>query len=251
MALRYSIPYTISAKDVDNSGKITLSAILRSAIHCSEEQCRLLNRDENYVKSLGVTWIVAQHEIHLTRLPTVNEKVMIATEANSYNRYFCYRNFWYFDNNNAELVHIHTTFALMDQETRRIHQILEQIIEPFHSKKVKKIYRAPSIGKPDAQMIQFQEYQAKLTDIDGNGHVNHSVYVEWLIAPLSKEFQRSYLLQFVNLRYIKEVSRGSVIRSSFSLSKNIEEKTKSYHLIEVNGVIHAEAEMIWEEFLER
>jgi medium-chain acyl-[acyl-carrier-protein] hydrolase len=246
VALRYSIPYTISLKDTDNTKEMTLPALLRIAIDCSEEQCRLLNRDENYVRSLGITWIIVQHEIHLARLPIVNEEVVIATEASFYNRYFCYRNFWYFDSNGYELVHIHTTFALMDQLTRRLHPISKEIIEPFHSDKVEKIYRAPSIGKLDLKNIIQQEYQVRSTDIDGNGHVNNSVYLGWLIAPLDQKFLHSHLLKFVNLRYIKEILKGSLVKSLFSLSEDVEKQKKTHHLIDVDGVVHAEAEMTWD-----
>ncbi|MDR1473828.1 MAG: hypothetical protein LBI41_04675 [Lactobacillales bacterium] len=85
MTLSYSALYSVPYYDVDVTRKMTLKALIRVAIQFSEDQCRFLGQTEDYIKSLGVSWVIMQYEIKVTRLPVINEEVKITTEASSYN----------------------------------------------------------------------------------------------------------------------------------------------------------------------
>lgn len=246
MALSYSALYTIPYYDVDVTRKMTLKALIRVAIQFSEDQCRLLGQTEDYIKSLGVSWVIMQYEIKVARLPVINEEVKITTKASSYNKYFCYRNFWYHDKNGNELIHIHTTFALMDIIKRKLHPILEEIIEPFKVDKVKRFYRAPAIQRPDEKSLQKKQYYVRYTDIDGNGHVNNACFLDWLLDPLGLSFLTQHSVQFLNLRYLKEVEYDSLVESAYSLKTDDgNSKLVTHHLICADGNVHADAEVIW------
>ena len=56
--------------------------------------------------------------LRLTVCLATMKKVTITTEAVSYNKIFCYRNFYITDETGQQIMLFKTTYALMDYETR-------------------------------------------------------------------------------------------------------------------------------------
>jgi len=246
LGLKYFIAYDVPFYDTDLTKQMTLPAVLRVAVQCSEEQSRNLGRDDDYLKGMGLTWIITHYEIKVTRLPKVNEKILIATEAIAYNKYFCYRDFLFYSQHEQELVRIVATFAVMNLQTRKLQMISEKVVEPFQTEKIKKIRRASKIAEPSLEGLQSVQYRVRFLDLDGNRHVNNSHYLEWFLDPLGIDFLEEYTVKKASLRYVKEVAYGNLIESVFNFSKNFSAfEVVTHHQICVTENLHAEAEVYW------
>lgn len=147
MGKKHTSSYEVAYYDGDFTGAMKIPALLAVVIKVSEEQTELLGRDAAYVARFGLGWVITNYEIEIHRLPKVGEKVAITTQAMSYNKYFCYRNFWVHDEEGNECVFVKSTFVLMDQKNRKISSVLPEIIAPFDSEKITKIYRHEKIEK--------------------------------------------------------------------------------------------------------
>ena len=113
---KHTSSYEVAYYDGDFTGAMKIPALLAVVIKVSEEQTELLGRDAAYVARFGLGWVITNYEIEIHRLPKVGEKVAITTQAMSYNKYFCYRNFWVHDEEGNECVFVKSTFVLMDQK---------------------------------------------------------------------------------------------------------------------------------------
>ena len=120
----------------------------------------------------------------INRMPKVDEKVRIVTEAESYNRYFCYRNFWLYDEAGNECVFVQSIFVMMSYETRSMVPVVPEIMAPFESMAIKGSKRFPRIKKIDSEKASQKEYRVRYFDIDGNQHVNNVHYFEWMLDAL-------------------------------------------------------------------
>lgn len=116
MGKKHTSSYEVAYYDGDFTGAMKIPALLAVVIKVSEEQTELLGRDAAYVAQFGLGWVITNYEIEIHRLPKVGEKVAITTQAMSYNKYFCYRNFWVHDEEGNECVFVKSTFVLMDQK---------------------------------------------------------------------------------------------------------------------------------------
>ena len=74
---------------------------------------------------------MTDYAIEIDRLPRYNEKVIITTEAISYNKIFCYRNFYITDETGQQIMLFKTTFALMDYETRKVAEVPDEVVAPY------------------------------------------------------------------------------------------------------------------------
>lgn len=211
-------------------------------IKVSEEQSDHLNRGADFVHQFGVTWILTQYEVFISRLPEAGEKVLVSTQAVSYNKFFCYRNFWIETEEGEELVRVESIFALMNYTTRKISSVTEEIIAPYESEKIMKIKRIPKV--PVLEQAQSVPFRVRFYDIDSNHHVNNSVYFNWIIECLDYDFLTTYEPTYINIRFDKEVEYGSQVDSHFEVMQT-EDQVKSLHAIKIGAVKYCEAQIDW------
>lgn len=243
MGLIYEMAHEVSYYECDMSGQMTPSMLVAVAIKASEQQSEQLGRGTAYIHGLGLNWIITEYEIQVDRLPIVGEKITIKTEATAYNRFFCYRNFWIFNEHGEQLVAIQAIFALMNQTTRKVSRVQDVIIAPYESEAIKSIRRTANF----LSLEQFEE--APLTiqyyDIDENHHVNNAVYFTWMFAPLGLDFLSKHVLLDSHIRFEKEVIYGEQPVAFFETLYQ-DENIITKHEICVAGNVCSRGQMVWQ-----
>lgn len=237
----FQMPYEVAYYDTDMTGKMTLEAMIRVAVLVSEKQSTALSRDAAYLKSLNLGWVITQYELEVLRFPQTFEKLVFYTQATSWNKFFCYRDFWLEDENKQRIATIHATFVVMDLTSRKIKAVTEEIISPFGGTKENKIYRGekiPPLANPASQI-----YRVRYFDLDGNQHVNNAKYFNWLLDPLEKDFLRSHEVKKAYVRFDKEVMYGENIVSQYEILEN----NQTLHQILAADRLCAEAKIWWQE----
>lgn len=248
MAVKYATTHEVAYYECDVNGTMTFPAMISASIKVSEEQSDSLNRGTKFVHSFGLTWILTNYQLEITRLPRVGEVLTIATMAMEYNKYFCYRHFWIEDAFGNELVKIEAVFALMDIKNRKMASVPEEIIAPYESEKVKRIRRYPKIEK--IQTGTYLPYRVRFYDIDSNHHVNNAVYFNWMIDVLGRDFLTTHVPVYVIVRYDKEVEYGNEITSHFEIlppTKDSDGLIVTRHEIRLGEDLCCEANIKWQE----
>ena len=97
MAKKYTKKHEVSYYECDINQTMTFPSMLGIVIKTSEEQSDTLERGSDFVNSFGLTWVITNYSMLITRLPRVGETISITTQAMAYNKFFCYRNFWIHD----------------------------------------------------------------------------------------------------------------------------------------------------------
>ena len=232
MASKFTEEHEIKFYECDVLGRLTLPMILNVVIKTSESQSDALDRGTDYVTKLGLGWVITQHEIKINRLPVVSETVKVTTQATSYNKYFCYRDFWIHDADGNECLTVSSTFVLMDLETRKMTSVPEALIQPYECEKIKKIKRGTPIESPDADRI-IRPYRVRFSDIDSNRHVNNARYLDWMVDGLDYDFLVNHEPTAVNIKFDKEVAYGDEINCETTLINN--DELNSNHLVTLDG----------------
>lgn len=172
----HEIPYY----ECDVTGHLTIPMILNIVIKTSEAQSNSLGRGTDYLAERGLGWVITQHEMTVTKLPKVGDKIQVSTKATSYNKFFCYRDFWIRNELGEECVHIQSTFIIMDLEKRKLTSVPDEVIIPFGCEKSLKIKRGEKFALPEPMLTK--DYRIRFTDIDSNQHVNNTKYLDWMIG---------------------------------------------------------------------
>ena len=241
MGLTYQMKMKIPFDMADMNGHIKLPDVILLSLQVSGMQSIELGvSDKAILEDYNLVWIITEYDIEVVRLPRFAEEITIETEALSYNRLFCYRRFTIYDEVGQDLIHMMATFVLMDRDSRKVHAVEPEIVAPYQSEFNKKLIRGPkyeSLNEPISK-----DYHVRFYDLDMNGHVNNSKYLDWIFEVMGADFLTQYIPKKINLKYVKEVRPGGVITSAV-------ERTglKSKHEITSDSATNAQAIITWQE----
>ena len=241
MGLTYQMKMKIPFDMADMNGHIKLPDVILLSLQVSGMQSIELGvSDKAILENYNLVWIITDYDIEVDRLPRFAEEITIETEALSYNRLFCYRRFTIYDETGQELIHMMATFVLMDRDSRKVHAVESEIVAPYQSDFDKKLIRGSKYDSLNEPIIK--DYHVRFYDLDMNGHVNNSKYLDWIFEVMGADFLTHYIPKKINLKYVKEVRPGGVITSAV-------ERTglESKHEITSDGATNAQAIITWQE----
>ena len=241
MGLTYQMKMKIPFDMADMNGHIKLPDVILLSLQVSGMQSIELGvSDKTILEDYNLVWIITDYDIEVVRLPRFAEEITIETEALSYNRLFCYRRFTIYDETGQELIHMMATFVLMDRDSRKVHAVEPEIVAPYQSDFDKKLIRGPKYESLEEPVSK--DYHVRFYDLDMNGHVNNSKYLDWIFEVMGADFLTQYIPKKINLKYVKEVRPGGVITSAV-------ERTglKSKHEITSDDATNAQAIITWQE----
>ena len=241
MGLTYQMKMKIPFDMADMNGHIKLPDVILLSLQVSGMQSIELGvSDKAILEEYNLVWIITEYDIEVSRLPRFAEEITIETEALSYNRLFCYRRFTIYNEAGQELIHMMATFVLMDRDSRKVHAVEPEIVAPYQSDFDKKLIRGPKYESLEEPVSK--DYHVRFYDLDMNGHVNNSKYLDWIFEVMGADFLTHYIPKKINLKYVKEVRPGGVITSSV-------ERTglESKHEITSDGATNAQAIITWQE----
>jgi medium-chain acyl-[acyl-carrier-protein] hydrolase len=242
--LRYSEKMQLPFYFATENGTVSLANVVNLVQRVSENQLAHLGEGMEALTSHGIGWIITQSQLEFTRALRAEEDVTVWTEARSYNRLLCYRDYGIDAADGTPIVRVSSTWAMMDLQKRRIIPVVEAAmagIGAVADSKVKRLPRLAKMGTPTGH----QEYRVRYFDIDGNHHVNNVHYLDWMLDPLGDEFLNTHTPKTVNIKYAREVERDSQVLSEYAWQT--EAHTQSLHQISVAGSSNAEAEITWQE----
>ena len=210
-----------------------------------EQTSKLINRGHTFQEFLDGLALCRKYNLEvcvhiINGLPFETKEMMIETEALSYNRLFCYRRFTVFDENDVAVIEMMATFVLMDRDSRKVHAVEPKIVAPYEAEFSKKLIRGPKY--PELKDSTSKDYHVRFYDLDMNGHVNNSKYLDWIFEVMGADFLMKHVPKKVHLKYVKEVRPGGQITSSYDLNG-----LESNHQISSDGDINAQAMVTWQE----
>ena len=241
MGLTYQMKMKIPFDMADMNGHIKLPDVILLSLQVSGMQSIELGvSDKTILEDYNLVWIITEYDIEVVRLPRFAEEITIETEALSYNRLFCYRRFTIYDETGQELIHMLATFVLMDRDSRKVHAVEPEIVAPYQSDFDKKLIRGPKYESLEEPVSK--DYHVRFYDLDMNGLVNNSKYLDWIFEVMGADFLTQYIPKKINLKYVKEVRPGGVITSAVERNR-----LKSKHEITSDGATNAQAIITWQE----
>ena len=241
MGLTYQMKMKIPFDMADMNGHIKLPDVILLSLQVSGMQSIELGvSDKDVLEQYNLVWIITDYDIDVVRLPQFAEEITIETEALTYNRLFCYRRFTIYDEAGQEIIRMVATFVLMDRDSRKVRPVEPEIVAPYQSEFSKKLLRGPKYAELEEAISK--DYHVRFYDLDMNGHVNNSKYLDWIFEVMGAEFLMKHIPKKINLKYVKEVRPGGMITSSYELNQ-----LESNHQVTSDGDINAQAKIIWQE----
>ena len=231
----------VAYEDCDETGKIQLPKLIEYFMRVSNDQ---LNQGGAGIQDLlkqNLGWVVVQYHLDIDRLPQADEKITVTAKPSGYNRFFEYRDFGIIDSTNKKIVDAKSQWVILDLKNRKITEADSEMMKKFNNPYLEHMplfKRLRALSEYDSS----KEYRVRYYDIDSNHHLTNSVYFDWMIDTLSREFLNSHTVKSIDISFKKEVQYGD---QAISKVKFDQENLKSYHLISNQGSTSALAEISW------
>ena len=237
----YTEKFKIPLKDIGKDNKIKNRAVLEILENIACYHSDLVGYGVNNIKETKVTWILLDWKLKVINRPTYGQVLTVNTWGKGMNKFFTYRDYEIYDNNNNLCAIATSKWALVDTEKGKMSRSTENIINAYKPEK-KTVFEENSLDKvkiPE-EFSNTIKYEVIRKDIDINKHMHNLYYLDLAYEALPDEIYNKRPFDYVRITYKKEIKLGEKVNCKY-----VEQDGKYVIVIksEDETVIHAIVEL--------
>ena len=231
--------FEIGFRDVGKSNELTNKGLIGYLEDTAGMHSNLVGFGLNNIEKTGLTWVLLNWKIRVFKRPLYGETILVKTWARNTIKFYTFRDFEVYNKNN-ELVAIATTkWVLMDAKTMSLTKISDDLIAKYDPEITSVFANEPEIIKLEAPINYSNTlyYTIQRKDIDINGHVHNTYYLDFAYELLPKEVYEKCHFDNLEIMYKKETKLGETIKCFYTQVENSHyivmktEDEKSLHCI--------------------
>lgn len=208
----YSKEFYVDVGHVDFTGKQKLSSFFLyfqdvATLHAENLGVGMKEMHEIH----NSLWVLVKMRVHISRYPKWGERILVETWPEKPERFQFMRNFIVKDAEDNTIAEATSTWVIIDMDTRRL-----KVVESIYG-----TYPLASRNRPiDTKLGRFQPngpleiiYRRPVgySDIDVNGHLNNTKYVDFIMDCFSLDDHRNFTIESVEINYKNEAFAGDTI----------------------------------------
>ena len=205
----YAQNFTINDAAVDCYGRIRPSMMLFYIQEVAGRHCDLLALDYNSLAKRHLFWAVTRHRLQITRLPMSGETIRVETWPMPTTKVAYPRSVVAYDESGEEVFRAISLWVLMDLDTRAM------VLPRASGIIVEGTLRGTELALPGAVIPKTFGLSGTrtvcFTDLDRNGHMNNTRYLDWAYDLLPSSFHREHTLREMTVSYSAEAREGQVL----------------------------------------
>ena len=211
----YKDNYTVDPVYVDCFGRLKPSAILRFAQEAAGGHCNALELDWGTLAKKGLFWAVIRHRVQVQRLPVAGETITVETWPMPTTRSAFPRATVAYDEMGNEVFRTVSLWVLMDINSRSM------VLPGKSGVALDGVVRGNELALPASILPKTLEEtvtrRVGYTELDRNGHMNNTRYMDWVIDLLSSRFHGEHPVREFTVCYLSEGREGQQIQLNWQL----------------------------------
>jgi len=213
----HRVRFTIDNVHLDGFGRCKPSMLLYFAQEAAEKHCFLLGADWQTLQEKGLFWAVIRQKLQITRLPYAGETITVQTWPMPTTRVAYPRSTVGFDEAGNEIFRVISLWVLMDVNTRAM------VLPGKSGVNVEGILLGNELASPSSLNPKNLEKQVlrtvRFSQLDRNGHMNNTRYLDWLADLLPSDFHREHPAREITVCYLSEAREAEQIRLSWDMNE--------------------------------
>ena len=198
--------YEVTDIAVDCYGRMKPSMILFLAQEVAGRHCNLLSVDYDTLAAKRMFWAVTRHRVQITRMPVRGETIRIETWPMPTTRVAYPRSVIAYDAQGNECFRAISLWVLMDLDKRSM------ILPGKSGISVVGTLRGLELDTPNGLVAKnlrcHQHRSVCFTDLDRNGHMNNTKYLDWISDLLPSQFHEHNTPREMTVCYFSESKEG-------------------------------------------
>jgi acyl-ACP thioesterase len=213
----YSQNFAVTDNCVDCFGNLKLSTLLYFAQEVAGRHFDRIAMTYDQLAKKGMFWAIIRQRVAITRLPQSGETIRVETWPMPNTRVAFPRHVAAYDAKGNELFRCISLWVLMDVESRAM--ILpgkSGILLPGTTNG----NELPSpAGLPAKQLLNHRSRTVCFTDLDRNGHMNNTKYLDWIADLLPSDFHQAHSPREFTVCYLSEAREGQELTMSWEFDR--------------------------------
>jgi acyl-ACP thioesterase len=208
--------YRLHSYEVDLRGRarpdILLCFMLDSAwAHTKDTEFSYLE-----LKDEGQLWVLSRFFAVFHGLPKWDDEILVETWGKGTDKLFGLRDFIIHSQSGEKLVSATSAWLIIDRKTSRIQRIdkLERNF-PIQLGRNEIEARLEKIELQTAERTNFRSV-VRFSDLDVNGHVNSSKYMQWILDSFPVDYSEKRSLKSFEINFTAEAKLGDTVYISTS-----------------------------------
>ena len=202
----YTQPFTINDNAVDRYGRLKPSMILYYVQEVAGKHFDLIAMDYDQLAERGMIWAIIRQRVQISRIPTRGVTIRVETWPMPNTRVAFPRSVIAYDAEGQEVFRSISLWVLMDVKTRAM--VLPAKSGLSVPGTVRGNELAPPSALPSKVMANHRTRPVCFTDLDRNGHMNNTRYMDWIDDLLPSAFHENHIVKEFTVCYLSETREG-------------------------------------------
>ena len=209
----------VKSTEVDELKKLRISSFFRMFQDVSVAAVEEIGKGNSFNESKGLIWVVTRADVKIYRMPDYLEPITFYTYPSPTLRFIYPRHFLVVDKNNQPIIRMVTTWALLDDKTRKIAILKEG---EFNLEFESHDGELPLPKKIDIPLGELKkEVTISYTDCDLNRHLNNTRYIDYIMDLHDSDFYLTHEITNFRIDYMLEVKEKQNLKLYENFSNNI------------------------------
>lgn len=212
----YQQTFDVDGTQVDRFCRLKTANLLAYIQQVSGKHSDLMGYSWAHLDELGMLWAVVRHRVQISRLPMEGERVTLETWPCPTTRVAFPRSVIGRDQAGEELFRSISLWVFMNRDTRAM------ILPRASGVEIQGLTRGLELDSPGslcpAKLSKAAQRPVRYSDLDKNGHMNNTRYLEWAEDLLPSAFHRDHPLRELVICYLSEAREGQLLDLEYDLS---------------------------------
>ena len=213
----YQQEFHINDAAVDCFGRLKPSMLLFYVQEVAGIHAATLGAGFDALLAKNLFWAILRTHVQITRLPRSGETIRVETWPMPTSRVAYPRSVVAYDEDGHEVFRAISLWCLMDTESRSM------VLPGKSGVMVEGTLRGNELAVPGSLAIKTLENTAartvRFSDLDRNGHMNNTRYMEWIGDLLPAAFHRSHTPTELTICYHSEAMEGEALEVNYEMKE--------------------------------
>ena len=202
----YAQNFKITDNTVDRFGRLKPSMVLYFVQEVAGRHFDLISMDYDALAGKGMIWAIIRQKVQISRLPVRGETIRVETWPMPTTRVAYPRSVVAYDGDGNEVFRSISIWVLMDIRSRSM------ILPGKSGVSVVGTLRGNELTAPNAlpakNLLNHRSRSVGFTDLDRNGHMNNTKYMDWIDDLIPSAFHQEHDLKELTVCYMSEAREG-------------------------------------------
>lgn len=208
----------LRSSDTDEFRRLRMSALFRFLQEISIDHTEALGAGREKTLDRGALWVMTRMRVQADRLPEYGESITLESWAGETMHVVFPRYYRILDHAGAPICQASGMWVLMDRSERgMVFPDSLGVVVPGYA-------RGDELPLPEALALpEFDgeiERAVRYSEIDLNGHVNNTRYLEWLDDLFPREHHAAHFWRELQVNYLAEIPPDSTVHINTRIKQN-------------------------------